>query len=72
MPSAPINGYAEALADPQTVHLQLVRDMTLPNGRATRTVGSPIRINGEPIPHETRPPALGEDTEALKALLRKD
>lgn len=72
VPSAPINGYAEALADPQTVHLQLVRDMTLPNGRATRTVGSPIRINGEPIPHETRPPALGEDTEALKALLRKD
>ena len=50
----------------------LVRDMTLPNGRATRTVGSPIRINGEPIPHETRPPALGEDTEALKALFRKD
>lgn len=72
VPSAPINGYAEALADPQTVHLQLVRDMTLPNGRATRTVGSPIRINGEPIPHETRPPALGEDTKALKDLLRKD
>lgn len=72
VPSAPINGYAEALADPQTVHLQLVRDMTLPNGCATRTVGSPIRIDGEPIPHATRPPALGEDTEALKAKFRKD
>jgi crotonobetainyl-CoA:carnitine CoA-transferase CaiB-like acyl-CoA transferase len=72
VPSAPINGYAEALADPQTVHLQLVRDMTLPNGSATRTVGSPIRINGTPIAHETRPPALGEDTEALRATFRKD
>ena len=72
VPSAPINGYAEALADPQTVHLQLVRDMTLPNGSATRTVGSPIRINGTPIAHDTRPPALGEDTEALRATFRKD
>lgn len=72
VPSARINGYAEALADPQTVHLQLVRPMTLPNGSATRTVGSPIRINGTPIPHATRPPALGEDTEALRAAFRKD
>jgi crotonobetainyl-CoA:carnitine CoA-transferase CaiB-like acyl-CoA transferase len=72
VPSAPINGYAEALADPQTVHLQLVRDMTLPNGSATRTVGSPIRINGEPISHQTRPPALGEDTDALRATFKKD
>jgi crotonobetainyl-CoA:carnitine CoA-transferase CaiB-like acyl-CoA transferase len=72
VPSAPINGYAEALADPQTVHLQLVRPMTLPNGSVTRTVGSPVRINGTPIAHATRPPALGEDTEALRATLRKD
>lgn len=72
VPSAPINGYAEALADPQTAHLKLVREMTLPNGHTTRTVASPIRINGQAIPHATRPPALGEDTDAVRQLLRED
>src|SRR5690606_19313063 len=38
VPNAPINGYAEALADPQAQHLQLVREVSLPSGRRTRTV----------------------------------
>jgi crotonobetainyl-CoA:carnitine CoA-transferase CaiB-like acyl-CoA transferase len=65
VPSAPINGYAEALADPQARHLQLVQPMTLPNGVATRTVGCPVRIDGEVIGVDTRPPALGEHTARL-------
>jgi crotonobetainyl-CoA:carnitine CoA-transferase CaiB-like acyl-CoA transferase len=59
VPCAPINGYAEALADPQAVHLQLVRDQQLPGGRATHTVGSPVRLDGQPIPVDTTVPALG-------------
>lgn len=62
VPAAPINGYAEALADPQAEHLQLVRPMTLPNGVATRTVACPVRIDGQPVPVDTHPPALGEHT----------
>jgi crotonobetainyl-CoA:carnitine CoA-transferase CaiB-like acyl-CoA transferase len=62
VPSAPINGYAEALADVQTGHLQLVQPMTLPNGVNTRTVGCPVRLDGQVIPVTTRPPALGEHT----------
>jgi crotonobetainyl-CoA:carnitine CoA-transferase CaiB-like acyl-CoA transferase len=34
VPCAPINGYSEALADPQAAHLQLVQPMTLPGGTA--------------------------------------
>ena len=67
VPCAPINGYAEALADPQARHLDLVRPMTLPNGVVTRTVGSPVRFDGEALPVDTRPPALGEDTEHYRA-----
>lgn len=69
VPCAPINGYAEALADPQAAHLGLVRPMTLPNGVATRTVGSPIRLDGEILPVDTRPPALGEHTAEVQARL---
>jgi crotonobetainyl-CoA:carnitine CoA-transferase CaiB-like acyl-CoA transferase len=60
VPAAPINGYAESLADPQADHLHLVQPMTLPNGQITRTVACPVRINGAVVPIDTRPPGLGE------------
>ncbi len=71
VPSAPINGYAESLADPQSAHLHLVQPMTLPNGVQTRTVGCPIRFDGQVVPVDTRPPALGEHTEAERARLAR-
>ena len=70
VPSAPINGYAEALADPQAAHLGLVRPMTLPGGVETRTVGCPVRLDGEVVPVDTAPPALGAHTDAVLATLR--
>ena len=67
VPCAPINGYSEALADPQAAHLQLVQPMSLPNGRQTRTVACPVRIDGQVVPVDTRPPALGEHTRDVLA-----
>ena len=72
VPSAPINGYAEALADPQSLHLKLVQAMTLPNGVATRTVACPVRLDGEVVPVDTRPPALGEHTSQVAARVGVD
>jgi crotonobetainyl-CoA:carnitine CoA-transferase CaiB-like acyl-CoA transferase len=69
VPCAPINGYAEALADPQSEYLQLVRPMSLPNGVTTRTVGSPVRLDGRALDVDTRPPALGEHTAELQQRL---
>ena len=70
VPCAPINGYREALADPQTDHLQLVRPQVLPGGHATRTVVSPVRMDGRHLSVDTRPPALGEHGEAIRQALR--
>ena len=70
VPCAPINGYEQALSDPQTTHLQLVQPMTLPNGVQTRTVGCPVRIDGEVVALDTRPPAIGEHTRRVIDALR--
>src|SRR5690606_1740353 len=58
VPNPPINGYAEALADPQAGHLELVREVTLPSGRRTRTVVCPVWIDGAPVPVRTTMPLL--------------
>ena len=62
VPCAPINDYAEALADPQVEELGLVRTMTLPNGVATRTTAFPIRFTGYEFAIHRPPPALGAHT----------
>ena len=65
VPCAPINGYGEALADPQTVHLGLVREQHLPGGHRTRTVGCPVRLDGQTLDVDTRVPVLGADNALL-------
>jgi len=69
VPCAPINGFEQALSDPQATHLQLVQPMTLPNGVQTRTVGCPVKLDGAVVAVETRPPGLGEHTESVLARL---
>ncbi len=60
VPCAPINDYAEALRDPQVGAMGWVQDLELPSGAKARTFGSPIRMDGAPIPIGRRPPVLGE------------
>ncbi len=71
VPGAPINGYAEALADPQALHLGLVQPMTMPGGTDTRTVVCPVRIDGAAVPVDTRAPALGEHDRELRERARE-
>ncbi len=71
VPCAPINGYAEALGDPQAAHLGLVVPATLPGGHATRTVGCPVRLDGKAVAVSTAFPALGEHTRALRAATKE-
>jgi len=72
VPCAPINGYAEALADPQAAHLGLAVPATLPGGHATRTVGCPVRLDGAPVAVDATFPALGEHTRQLRAAVKKE
>ena len=65
VPCSPINSYSQALDDPQVAHMGWVQDLTLANGKTTRTFGPPLRINGETLQIAARPPALGEHTEEV-------
>jgi crotonobetainyl-CoA:carnitine CoA-transferase CaiB-like acyl-CoA transferase len=67
VPSAPINDYASALADPQVAHMGWVQPLTLPNGAVTKTFGSPVRWNGQGADIAGGPPALGEHTREILA-----
>ncbi|VWX57508.1 Carnitine dehydratase [Burkholderiales bacterium 8X] len=66
VPASAINGYAEALADPQTAHLQLVQDIDLPGATHTSTVGCPVWLDGAPVPLNKSLPLLGEHTQVLR------
>jgi len=66
VPHARINDYAAALSDPQTVHMNWVQPLELPNGQQTRTFVSPIRLNGKGFAVRSAPPALGQHTEAVR------
>ncbi len=69
VPCAPLNTYSQVLADPQVAHMGWVQPMELPNGVATRTVLSPMRLDGKNLPVRQRPPALGEHTAEVLAAL---
>ena len=70
VPCAPLNTYSQVLADPQVAHMGWVQTMDLPNGVATRTVLSPMQLNGANLPVRLRPPALGEHTAEVLAALK--
>lgn len=69
VPCSPINSYSEALADPQVEFMGWVQDLTLANGKETKTFGSPLRINNQTIQVQSRPPGLGEHTEEVLSAL---
>ena len=65
VPCAPINDYAQALADPQVAALGLVTPLTLPNGVATRTTGFPVGLTGYRFEIFQPPPPLGAHTDEV-------
>ena len=69
VPCSPINSYSQVLADPQVEHMGWVQELALPTGNKTRTFGSPLRINDQPINVQVPPPLLGEHTEEVLASL---
>jgi succinate--hydroxymethylglutarate CoA-transferase len=67
VPCAPINGYAEALADSQVEAMGLVLPLELPNGVKTRTTAFPVKISGYEFSVRHAPPTLGADTDDVYA-----
>ena len=54
----------EVLADPHLREREMILDIDYPTRGVYQTVGSPIKLSASPA-HVTRPPLLGEHTEAL-------
>jgi succinate---hydroxymethylglutarate CoA-transferase len=67
VPCAPINSYADILADPQVAHMGLVQPLELPNGAETRTVAFPLAVAGWQTGIRRPPPPLGAHTDEVFA-----
>jgi len=65
VPCSPINDYAEVLADEHVQATRLVRDMTLPNGRKTKTIAFPMAISGHEFDVYRGSPLLGEHNDEV-------
>lgn len=67
VPCGPINDVAQALADPQIRHRNMVVSADDPIAGPVRMAGNPIKFRGRPDP-EQRPPAPGLDEHRAKIL----
>jgi len=70
LPCAPVNNSAEAYADPQVRHRDMVRELPHPVAGTLRMVANPLRFSDTPLTRYDPPPLLGEHSEqVLRSLL---
>lgn len=70
IPAAPVNGFAQALADPQILARHMVVSAPHPQGEAVQMPGNPIKLSDTAEETFTAPPLLGQHTaEVLSSLL---
>ncbi|MBX3568053.1 MAG: CoA transferase [Rhizobiaceae bacterium] len=70
VPCAPINTYADALADPQVAAMGWVQEITLPSGAIAQTFGNPVRLDGATLAVRRNPPGLGEHNDEILGGMR--
>lgn len=69
VPCAPVHDLDEALADPQTRHMQIEVTMEHPRQGKLRTIRPPVVFDGEPRVSLQAPPELGEHNEQIETFL---
>jgi len=67
VPCAPVNSFADILADEHVAGMGIVHDIELPNGVHTPTLVYPVKLKGYSFETGVRPPRLGEHTEEVYA-----
>lgn len=67
VPCAPVLDYAEILADKHVEHMNVVREISLPNGARTKTVAFPIAMSEFQFDITQPPPNLGEHNKEVLA-----
>ncbi|MEM7542817.1 MAG: CoA transferase [Pseudomonadota bacterium] len=70
VPCAPINQYADVLADPQVESYGWIQPMELDHGPIIRTFGAPLGMTGLDFPIRRSPPPLDRDRDAVAAWAR--
>jgi crotonobetainyl-CoA:carnitine CoA-transferase CaiB-like acyl-CoA transferase len=64
VPCGPIYNLAQAFADPQIRHQQMVLELEQPSGRV-KTLGFPLKLSKTPAALHRPSPQLGEHTEEI-------
>jgi crotonobetainyl-CoA:carnitine CoA-transferase CaiB-like acyl-CoA transferase len=62
VPAVPLYNVAEALADPQVKHLDLVEELEHPQAGKLKFIGAPVRYDGLASNRSAPPPLLGAHT----------
>ncbi|MFM0323514.1 CaiB/BaiF CoA transferase family protein [Caballeronia glebae] len=65
VPCAPVNSVADALADPQVRHRDMVHPLTHHLGGEIEVLGNPIKLSRSPCGAFRSPPLLGQHTEEI-------
>jgi crotonobetainyl-CoA:carnitine CoA-transferase CaiB-like acyl-CoA transferase len=65
VPSGPIYAIDQVFADPQVKHLGMVQSVTMKDKSKMRLLGQPVGLSRTPSRLATRPPDLGEHTNAI-------
>ena len=65
IPCAPVNNFAQALADPQILARNMVVDVDLHSGETIRMPGNPVKLSAIAETPFSAPPRLGEHTDAV-------
>jgi crotonobetainyl-CoA:carnitine CoA-transferase CaiB-like acyl-CoA transferase len=71
VPCEPILRYADVLGSPQVIEMDWVRDLELPSGVRTKTVGPVVAIDERIAPVYRAPPALDADRQEILAELER-
>lgn len=65
IPCAPVNNFAQALADPQIRSRNMVVEVALQSGETISMPGNPVKLSGAAETSFAPPPLLGEHTDAV-------
>lgn len=65
IPCAPVNNFAQVLADPQVRARGMVVDVELQNGDTIQMPGNPVKLSDAGAERYSAPPHLGEHTNAV-------
>ncbi|MEE8516420.1 MAG: CoA transferase [Alphaproteobacteria bacterium] len=70
VPSAPIYSLEEALADPQVIHLDMIRELPHPKLGTVKLLAGGVNLSDTPVEIKTPAPGHGEHTEEILARIK--